>query len=181
MIQINLLRESSSRRRLWVPKKTRVDLYVAIIAAVAIVGVLAWHWELKSTRDAAQIRQAELQQQSLELAAVRAELQRYQAQKQRLEDRAEIIEELRDSQKGPVQMLNGVIAAMPTEPRLWLTSLNQQDKTVTIEGNAFDVPAIADFIANLTKYQPFDSVELSFWEDRKDSVAFGLNCTIKSQ
>jgi Tfp pilus assembly protein PilN len=181
MIQINLLRESSSRRRLWVPKKTRVELYIGLIAAVAIVAVLAWHWHLSSAKQEAQIRQAELQQQSLQLAAVRAELQRYQTQKVRLEERTGIIEELRASQKGPVQMLNGVIAAMPSEPRLWLTSLSQQDKTVTIEGNAFDVPAIADFIANLGKYPPFDTVELSFWEDRKDNVAFGLNCTIKSQ
>lgn len=178
MIQINLLREPTSRRRLWVPKKSRTGLYTIVIAAAAVIGVLAWHSQVSSAKTTADVRLAELQQQSLELARVRAEMQRYEEQKSQLEERAKIIEQLRAGQKGPVQLLNSVIAAMPNESRLWLTSLDQQDKSVTIEGYAFDVPAIADFIAELGKHAPFQTVELAFWEDRTDSVAFGLNCVI---
>jgi Tfp pilus assembly protein PilN len=180
MIQINLLREATGRRRVWVPRKSRVEIWVGLLVAAAVVAVLGWHWHLSSAREAAVIHRAELQQESARLAAVRAELLRYEAQRAVLEERARIIENLRDSQKGPVQMMNAVIAAMPGDPRLWLTSLSQQDSTVTIEGHAFDVPAIADFIANLGKYPPFQTVELAFWEDRQDSVAFGLNCRLKN-
>lgn len=148
---------------------------------MAIVFVLGWHWRLSSEKDEAVVRRAELQQQSLQLAAVRAEMKKYQQERTQLEARAQVIEQLRASQKGPVQMLNAIMAAMPAEPRLWLTSLAQQDNSVVIEGNAFDVPAIADFIANLGKNPPFQSVELSFWEDRQDSVAFALNCKVKPE
>ncbi len=181
MIQINLLREPTSRRRLWVPRKSRTWIYTTVIAAAAVVAVLAWYSHISSAKTTADVRLAELQQQSLELARVRAELQRYEEQKSKLEERAQAIEQLRASQKGPVQLLNSVIASMPTEPRLWLTSLDQQDKSVTIEGFAFDVPAIADFISELSKHAPFQTVELAFWEDRTDSVAFGLNCVIENR
>lgn len=181
MIQINLLREPTSRRRLWVPKKSRAGLYAMVVAAACVVGVLAWHSHISSAKAAADVRLAELQQQSLELARVRAELKRYEEQKAKLEERTQVIEQLRASQKGPVQLLNSVIASMPNEPRLWLTSLDQQDQSVTIEGFAFDVPAIADFIAELGKHAPFQTVELAFWEDRTDSVAFGLNCIIQNR
>jgi Tfp pilus assembly protein PilN len=178
MIQINLLREPSTRKRLWIPQKSRLELYVGLVAAVAILGVLGWHWRLSSTKEELMIRRAELQQQSLQLAAVRQELNRYEQQKKGLEERSRIIEELRSQQQGPVQLLNAVIAAMPSEPRLWLVTLSQQEEQVTIEGHAFDVPAIADFIGALSAQAPFRNVELAFWEDRKESVAFGLNCTI---
>jgi Tfp pilus assembly protein PilN len=180
MIQINLLREATGRRRIWVPKKSRAELWVGLLVAAAVIGVLGWHWHLSSVREAAVIRRAELQQESAQLAVVRAELERYEAQRALLEERARIIENLRASQRGPVQMMNAIIGAMPNEPRLWLTTLSQQEGSVTIEGYAFDVPAIADFIANLGKYPPFQTVELAFWEDRQDSVAFGLNCRLKN-
>ena len=181
MIQINLLREPTSRRRLWVPKKSRTWIYTAVVAAAAVVGVLAWYSHLSSAKTTADARLGQLQQESLELARVRAEMQQYEEQRAQLEERAQVIEQLRASQKGPVQLLNAVIASMPAEPRLWLTSLDQQDKSITIEGFAFDVPAIADFIAELGKHAPFQTVELAFWEDRTDSVAFGLNCVIENR
>ncbi|GAB4233952.1 MAG: hypothetical protein Kow00109_06820 [Acidobacteriota bacterium] len=181
MIQINLLREATDRRRLWVPKKSHVEWYVGIAVILAIVGVLGWHWTLSSEKETLMVRRAELQQQALQLQAVRAELERYRQQKERLEERARVIEQLRANQRGPVQLLNAVIAALPAEPRLWLVSLTQQNDQVTIEGHAFDVPAIADFIAALGEHPPFTNVELAYWEDRKDSVAFGLNCTIQNR
>ncbi|MFZ0429282.1 MAG: PilN domain-containing protein [Acidobacteriota bacterium] len=163
------------------PKKSRTGLYTMIVAAAAVLGVLAWHSHLSSAKTAADARLGQLQQQSLALAKVRAEMKQYEEQKSKLEERAQVIEQLRASQKGPVQLLNSVISSMPNEPRLWLTSLDQQEKSVTIEGYAFDVPAIADFIAELGKHAPFQSVELAFWEDRTDSVAFGLNCVIENR
>lgn len=181
MIQINLLREPTSRQSSWAPSKARPEVWVGLLAALAVVFVLGWHWQISSQKDEAVVRRAELQQQSLQLAAVRNEMKKYQLQKTKLEERAQVIEDLRASQKGPVQMLNAIMEAMPLDPRLWLTSLAQQENSVVIEGNAFDVPAIADFIANLSKNPPFQTVELTFWEDRQDSVAFALNCKIKPQ
>ncbi len=179
MIQINLLREPSRQRRSWAPKGHRTDFYLGALMVAAVVAMLGWHWYLSGERERILQVRAELQQQSLQLSAVRAELSRYEAQKNRLEERARIIEQLRSAQKGPVQLLNAVIASLPTEPRLWLTSLEQTGNTVAIQGRAFDVPAIAEFIAELGKHPPFQRVELNFWRDEQDSLAFGLNCLMK--
>jgi Tfp pilus assembly protein PilN len=179
MIQINLLREPSRQKRAWAPVRWKADYYLGALMVVAVLGMLGWHWHLSGERERTLQVRAELQQQSLQLAAVRAELSRYEAQRNRLEERARIIEQLRAGQKGPVQLLNAIIASLPTEPRLWLTSLEQSGNGLTIQGRAFDVPAIAEFIAELGKHPPFERVELNFWRDEQDSLAFGLNCLLK--
>lgn len=178
MIQINLLREPSRRKVHWAPKGRWSEYAIGALALVAVLGVLGWHWYLSGQKEQSLRVRAELQQQSLQLAAVRAELSRYEAQKNRLEERARVIEQLRAGQKGPVRLLNAVIASLPAEPRLWLTSLEQNGSTVVLQGRAFDVPAIADFIADLGKSPPFERVELNFWRDEQDSLAFGLNCLV---
>lgn len=183
MIKINLLRDPSRRRqKAWVPKaSSRIELYVGIAVVAAIIGVLGWHYYLTGMIRDANVQRAQLQEQSQQLAAARAELIRYEEQRRLLEERAGIIEQLRASQKGPVQLMNAIISSMPSEPRLWLLNLSQEGQVVRIQGRAFDVPAIADFIANLNERPPFDRVELSYWQDERNSLSFGLNCFLKVQ
>ena len=74
--------------------------------------------------------------------------------------------------------MNIVIGAIPNNPPgLWLTSLTQQETIISIEGRAFDVPFVADFIAALDDTQMFSYVDLEFWEqDQETSIRFQLNC-----
>ncbi len=74
--------------------------------------------------------------------------------------------------------MNVVIGSVPNNPPgLWLTSLVQQDNLLTIEGRAFDVPFVADFIAALDNTRAFNYVDLQFWEqDQESSIKFQLHC-----
>ena len=74
--------------------------------------------------------------------------------------------------------MNIVIGAIPDNPPgLWLTSLVQQEATISIEGRAFDVPFVADFIAALDDTRIFSYVDLEFWEqDQENSIRFQLSC-----
>ena len=136
-----------------------------------------WYWTLSADRADSQSRHAALEARNQQLAAVQAQLQQFEQQKQDTEQRIEAIEKLQRNQQGPVELMNVMIASMPSDPGLWLTSLSQQGNTVTIEGKAFDVPFIADFIATLNDSPPFRFVELQYWEqESEETIRFRLNC-----
>jgi Tfp pilus assembly protein PilN len=172
MIKINLL------PRVEEFEKVPVQIYGAL--ALVIVGVLAlgyWYWDLTGQKATADEQVAALQLRNQELQAIQARIQELEATKKNTEDRIAIIEQLQRNQRGPVQLMNEVIASVPSEPGLWLNSLVQRDTTVTIEGRAFDVPFIADFIATLSNSPSFRFVELQFWEqDAEDTIRFRLHC-----
>lgn len=178
MIKINLIREPSSRLAL--PRKTRPELMGALIFLVTAAIMGSVYWFLIQERTVLQAQRQDLQQQSLELRAARAELERYRDQKEQLDARISVIEQLKDNQKGPVRMMNSIIESVPSDPRLWLTSLGQRGTTVTIEGQAFDVPAIADFITSLNEKDSFKYVELEYWEEDATSLNFKLNCEVEN-
>lgn len=179
MIKINLLREPSSSR-LTLPRKSRPELMGALIFLVTAALAGSLYWFLIQERTVLQAQRQDLQHQSLELRAARAELDRYREQKSQLDARISVIEQLKENQKGPVRMMNSIIESVPPDPRLWLTSLGQRGNTVTIEGQAFDVPAIADFIASLNEQDSFKYVELEYWEEDATSLKFKLNCEVEN-
>lgn len=178
MIKINLLREPSSSR-LTLPRKSRPELVGALLFLVTAALMGSMYWFLIQERTVLQAQRQDLRQQSLELRAARAELDRYREQKEQLDARISVIEQLKANQEGPVMILNGIIDSIPSDPRLWLTSLGQRGTTVSIEGQAFDVPAIADFIASLNEKKNFKYVELEYWEENATSLKFKLNCEVE--
>lgn len=180
MIKINLRRESSARKGFWGPKAIPVE-FLAVSLALIVSGLLGvWYWHLVSERSAAQTQVESLRVEHLQLKTVRDELQKFEVHKRELDQRIGVIEKLKENQKGPVRMMNGLIASVPAQPRLWLTSLQQKDKVVTLEGRALDVPAIADFISALNERPPFKRVELDYWEEQEHDINFKLSLEIEN-
>ena len=120
----------------------------------------------------------ELEQEVRQLEVVRAELEKHEELKQKLSGRISVIERLKTSQKGPVLLMNGVISSIPQNPTLWLSSLAQRENLVTIEGRAFDLDSVADFIARLDEIPLFKRVELNHLEEDESSVLFALSCEL---
>lgn len=179
MITINLIREKKSKHKFGVLQYLRVEFLCGLAAGAAVVSLLLWYWALTGEYESLQARKVDLQQQSAALATIKAQVQQYEDQAQNLKQRTEVIEELKNSQKGPVRLMNAIISSVPLEPRLWLTNLNQEESTIEIQGQAFDVPAIADFIAKLDRTEPFQTVDLDYWEEGEQSVTFELTCRVK--
>jgi Tfp pilus assembly protein PilN len=181
MITVNLIKQSTSQKKSLLSKGFKPEYLVGIIVALAVIGVILWYWSLTREISQAEAVKEDLEQQNLQLIALRGELSRYQEQKRQLEDRTRIIEELKATQEGPVNLLNSIIGSIPKDdPKIWLTSMDQEDNSVIIEGQALDVPAIADFVLSLSQRNPFVEVELDFWEEKEQSVSFGLSCTIQN-
>ncbi|MGH9340703.1 MAG: PilN domain-containing protein [Acidobacteriota bacterium] len=178
MIRINLLRQSSQKTRAWSFQSSQMGLYSAILLITAFLGVGWWYWQLLEQREEGKVVIEQLQTETLRLQGVKSELERFEGQKLLLEERIAVIERLKSNQKGPVLLMNALINSIPEEPRLWLTNMSQNESLVTIEGKSFDVPSIADFIANLNNSSPFRLVELSYWEEEEGAIKFELNCEV---
>jgi type IV pilus assembly protein PilN len=154
MIRINLLavdRGGTGKKKAssgaGVTTAQRVTIAAALILLSTLVSVGWWYWSLhtRSVQLDADIARAEVEAQ--QLRSVLAQVQRFEAEKARLQQRVTLIEQLRRGQTGPVHILDEVSAALPD--RLWLVSMGQRDKDFTIEGRTTSLSVLSDFVANL--------------------------------
>jgi len=162
---------------------TPVQQYAILAILLAGMGLGGWYWSVTSTRATLQVTVDQLQQESVRLQEITVQVQEFETRKLSLEERIAIIERLKANQKGPVELMNVVIGSVPNNPPgLWLTSLVQQENLLTIEGRAFDVPFVADFIAALDNTRAFRYVDLQFWEqDQESSIRFQLKCETEGE
>ncbi len=157
---------------------TPVQQYAVLLFVLGVVAMGGWYLTATSSRADLQEQVTRLEATTAELKELTAQVVAFEQQKRSLEERIAIIERLKSNQKGPVELMNIVIGAIPDNPPgLWLTSLVQQEATISIEGRAFDVPFVADFIAALDDTRIFSFVDLEFWEqDQDSSIRFQLSC-----
>ncbi len=162
---------------------TPPQLYGVVVFAVCATGLGYWYWDLSSEQADLQEQAATLQQGVQRLEQVTAEVARYEQRQAELEARLAVISQLEANQKGPVELMNHVIAGIPANPRgLWLTSLSQIDTSVSMEGRAFDVTFIADFISALERSPVLRNVELEFWDqDTESTIRFRLRCETEGE
>ena len=155
-----------------------------VIVLVAAVGVLVVDWQRISSQKA-QLEEREriAQAEKARLEAVKSQYDQNLHNKQTLEQRINIIQELENKKTGPVTLLNTVVNTVELSGHLWLTSFASKDDKVTMNGVADSVNTVADFITNLKRSGRFKSVEIreSYQEDRvKDfpTFVFSLNADL---
>jgi type IV pilus assembly protein PilN len=81
------------------------------------------------------------------------EVQAYEAQLKELRRKVEVITNLKDNQRGPVQIMDEVSKALPE--LLWLTNMDVTGNTINFRGTAFNMSAVANFIDNLDAVESF--------------------------
>lgn len=182
MIRINLLREPSRKKapRL-APSQSKWLIGFLVVLVVEAVLLGGWYYRLDAGIIAQQEEISDLQAEQARLKTLQEELQRFRQEKAELERRLRVVEQLQANQQGPVNLMNAVVRSLPEAPNLWLTSLTQRGSILTIEGRAFAVPPIAEFIASLTNRRPIRDVELDFWERDEQVVKFKITCALDNQ
>lgn len=179
MIKVNLLRDPTARshRTFIKPKMSRTGpILVAFIVLVA--GAMGtWYYYIQTQKTKLTEKKHELIIQETRLNDLKKELAEYEKIKIQKQKRIEVIEELKERQTGPVLLLNKVLASIPRNRLLWLTTVNQKDDRVQIVGFAQKIEAIPDFMTNLSRNGFFQSVDLENIENTKDAAKFSLLCT----
>ena len=149
MIRINLVggeRKKASRAPVFDVGK-RIALACALILVVAAGGIGGWWWSLTREAEAVESEIVAANQEVARLRPIIAEVSKFEARRQQLQQRVQLIEQLRKGQGVPVQLLDQVSRSLPE--MLWLTSMQQTGADVTIEGRSTTLVALSDFVGNL--------------------------------
>ena len=165
MIRINLLGLPKTRKRARAPiMPVGGGLALALLVGV-LVAVAGYQYFVRYRDFQQQIAQlnmevATLEREAADLTRVRAEYDAASKRKELLVIRTRVIDDLKAKQSGPVQLLTTLASAVVSTDSLWLTGLTLTGQTITIEGTALNVKAVADFITHLINTKAFSAVDL---------------------
>ena len=189
MIRINLLGQSKSKNKRGAPTSTAVMevgdpgspkmkvLVVLVLAGLLNVGY--WYRLDVVKRDiAAKMQVAE--QKNRELADVKARFLERQRQADNYKRRVDVIDQLRASQSGPVNLLNMIGNTVNGTEAVWLNNMKDQGSSVDIEGMALSTDAVANLMTNLQKTGFFKNIEIkeTYQDDTfKEMQAFQFTLT----
>ncbi len=185
MIKINLLGIPTRAAKPTGPPPTIArQALIFVISAVVAFGIVGFVWRLWTNDiDRLNKRMAEEQREADRLAQIRAENQRYVAQRQQLEQRINTIQALQQGRVGPVDFMNALGKVVNHSTDLYLLTVNPDGARVAIRGQSNSVESIANFIAWLRSTGSFDDVQLrQYYQDdqfSRLSYKFVLDCVYK--
>jgi len=153
------------------------------VAAVLLIAgaVNAGYWyklDREKTTIEAQSRLAE--QKNRELADIKVKYMERQRQADAYKRRVDVIDELRNGQSGPVNLLSMIGDTVNGTEAVWLNSMQDLGANVAIDGTALSSDAVANLISNLQKTGFFKNIEIkeSYQDDAiKDMQAFQFTLT----
>lgn len=175
MIKINLLTEKIAPARVStrLPGASSRNLIFAAIA-VLTVAYIGWQWYSYSSRlDRLNEDIAAAREEKEKLQKIIRQVEEYDAKKQELSQKIDIISDLKKKQSGPVHLLDEVSKALPN--LVWLTAIQQRGDRIQVDGESITYNAVADFIENLRRSQFIVSPDLVNSVERDGVVAFNLS------
>jgi Tfp pilus assembly protein PilN len=136
---------------------------VVLVAIVLLIAVVtAWLANLWVSKDREKLETTlrQVTEENQRLAEVKAQYEASKRQSDLYTRRVKVIEDLKDAQKGPVEMLNIVADTVNKTDAVWLETMTTDGKNLTFTGLALSADAVADLMANLRKTGQFKSVEI---------------------
>ena len=162
MIRINLLgRTRPKAARTSVPLEATLQYVLLLIAVAASLGILYGHYLLMD-RENKQVL-AHIQKQMGEkarLEQLKQQVDTFEKQKVVLQQRISVIEELQRNRTGGEELLNALANTVGRTDTLWLTSIDRKGTTLTINGAAGSLNAVANYITQLKRSGYFQQVEI---------------------
>lgn len=137
---------------------TLVMGFLVMVAFAAGMGFWWWTLEQQTTRLQQDLQRAIAENQRL--ADVKAKYEASRRKADMFERRVKIIDDLKEAQKGPVNMLDLVATTVNKTDAVWLESMTNDGKNLDFIGMALSPDAVADLMANLRKTGAFKSVEI---------------------
>jgi type IV pilus assembly protein PilN len=150
MIRINLLASERKAAKSASPgfqAGQKMMVIGSLVLVLTVVGVGWRYWAINQEK--AQIaREIETQKrEEARLQEILKQVQEFENRRKLLEARVALIDELRKGQSAPVHMIDQISKALPD--MTWLTTLQQNGYTLTIQGRCLTLTSLSDFIGNL--------------------------------
>lgn len=164
MIKINLVREGRAVRGAAGAPAAAVtsagagapgnlnNIIMIGFAVVALVVSGGW-WLLEQRTLADKNEQVRTRKQDADrLESIIKDVAQYQTQKDNLQKRIDLINQLKQNQKGPVRVMDRISQDLPD--LVWLDNMAMAATKITLSGRGLNPNAIANFVANI-KNDPY--------------------------
>jgi type IV pilus assembly protein PilN len=156
MIKVNLLATAPGKAapREWIPQEQRsavIGLACLLVTGLAIGG---WWYYVHNTKTKIDARITAAEAQLVKLKEAAALVEKTTAKKNELAERLNVIERLRESKRGPVNLLETLSQSLPDG--LWLLEVKQSGRSVQVDGRAMSISAVTDFTERLQNSGVFD-------------------------
>src|SRR5579864_3276880 len=162
MIRINLLGQARPKAaKQAVPLEATVQILFACVAiglAFVILGIS--YYQQKKQLDDTNKHIAALKAEKASLQQIKLDVDRFESEKNVLQQRIDVIEQLQKNRSGAQDMLQMVANTVVRVDSLWLTSLDRKGDAIDLQGEAASINAVANFITELKKSGYFGEVEI---------------------
>ena len=162
MIRINLLGRSRPKAtRATVPLEATLQYVLLAIAVAVSVGALYGHFLLldrENTKVAAHIQKQMGEKARLE--QLKVQVDNFEKQKTILQQRIGVIEGLQRDRTGGQELLEAIANTVSRTDTLWLTTVDRKGDSLTINGSAGSINAVANYITQLKRSGYFQTVEI---------------------
>lgn len=186
MIKINLIAEGrkpvvARQQRAAGPRKPllggeNVALWLLLLAVLVGVGIFVGYFlTLRGTINDNDRQIARDRQRVAELQDIIDQVEAFKLKEIELETKIGVIQDLKNNQRGPVEIMDAISRALPE--LLWLDRMDTRGDRVTVTGRAFNWNAIATFIQNLDDSPIFSEPNLRDINTNRDVFNFSLELT----
>jgi Tfp pilus assembly protein PilN len=157
------------------PSNAMPLLHLIVVVGTVVAGYF-WYSDLTSQSADLSNRLGALQEEQKKLDVVIKQDQIYESRKIALEKRIQVIEDLRKNQLSPVVVLDALDEAIDRTRYVWLSSLSQNNATISMAGTGTSVDTLSDFVANLKSTGYFRNINLARFDDARGNYTFSLTC-----
>ena len=133
-------------------------LIVVLTISIGAVLYLQRQYTAENERIAAQMKKEQMD--SVRLAAIKAKYEQRQKEAAEYEARVRVIDELRNNQSGPVDLLTMLGTTVNNTEAVWLNTMNDGGNQINVEGVALSANAVANLMSNLSKSGYFKTVQI---------------------
>lgn len=186
MIKINLLAEKRPAKRPTTSSSVNLEGLGSgrniLLVGILMIGVLVaagWWWALDRSINNWQTKLQEADRELKRLEAAIKKSEEYEAQRDLLARKIQLITDLKKQQEVPVHILDQVSRNLPDF--LWLETMTANRDRITISGKATTYAAVSNFYSNLTDSGYFANVELGRTFEVPAGVSFSLTCSFSRQ
>ncbi len=191
MIRINLLGVAKGKKKggstpaVSVPTEAGSPAFKILVVLLVAASVNVTYWfRLNREKQSLDVQMQQAERRNRELSDVKAKYLERQRQAENYKRRVDVIEDLRAKQSGPVNLLNMIGDTVNSTEAVWLNNMKDEGNSISIEGSALNVDAVANLITNLQKTGFFKSVEIkeSYQDEQvKNMQAFTFSLTCEKQ
>ncbi len=178
MIRINLLPFRAARTKENVRRQISIFILIILLMFVAMAAMTI---HLNSEKSKKKQMVETVQKELLKYTKKAKEVDRLEKESKTLQQKIDIITKLEDVRKEPVVIFTALTDVHVSE-RMWLSSFNTKDQSISISGTALDEITVADYTKKLQLSDAFTDVTLKFLKhDIKEKVAvkkFEISCNI---